>query len=425
MAFVQKWFGYAIGMTLILAFCIGATPHAKAQSICSQYGTVGDGSSEYIIQNNFYNPVNGTQCIDISNSSNGSFSVSTQTNYLPTNGSPGGYPSVFKGCHFGSCTDSALSNLPAQESDLASAYTSWSVSPISGGAWDIAYDIWFNQSPSTTGQENGGQPNGTEVMVWLNHSGATQPAGSKESNVNINGINFDVWVDPLNSNSFNNIWNIVSYVATTPTNQVNFSLLPFFQDAVNRGMLQTSWWLIDVEAGFEPWQGGAGLQSNGLSFGLSKYSQGAGGGTGINTSMWYSIVNQNSNACVDADNQGTSPGTQVIQWGCNGQYNQEWQLQSTDSGFYTVQNRNAQGLIWDATGANTGNETPIELWGYNTQWNDQWMPVSLGGNTYKFVNRLSGRCLDVPGATTNWGVQLQLYDCNGTGAQAYQLNPQQ
>jgi hypothetical protein len=37
------------------------------------------------------------------------------------------------------------------------------------------------------------------------------------------------------------------------------------------------------------------------------------------------------------------------------------------------------------------------------------------------VNPPSGRCLDVPNSVTTNGTQLQLWDCNGTGAQNWQL----
>jgi cellulose 1,4-beta-cellobiosidase len=37
------------------------------------------------------------------------------------------------------------------------------------------------------------------------------------------------------------------------------------QDAVNRGQLSRSCFLIDVEAGFELWRGGAGLATNSFS----------------------------------------------------------------------------------------------------------------------------------------------------------------
>jgi hypothetical protein len=52
------------------------------------------------------------------------------------------------------------------------------------------------------------------------------------------------------------------------------------------------------------------------------------------------------------------------------------------------------------------------------------MPVSLGNGYYKFVGVGSGRCLNVPGASTTNGVQLQIYDCNGTEAQSFLLNAQ-
>jgi hypothetical protein len=34
---------------------------------------------------------------------------------------------------------------------------------------------------------------------------------------------------------------------------------------VARGYMTGAWWLLDVEYGFEPWQGGQGLQVNSFS----------------------------------------------------------------------------------------------------------------------------------------------------------------
>ena len=49
--------------------------------------------------------------------------------------------------------------------------TSWSTSQPGGSSdYNVAYDIWFNQTPATSGQ-----PNGTELMIWLNHNGPVQP----------------------------------------------------------------------------------------------------------------------------------------------------------------------------------------------------------------------------------------------------------
>ena len=49
---------------------------------------------------------------------------------------------------------------------------------------------------------------------------------------------------------------------------------------------------------------------------------------------------------------------------------------------------------------------------------------SEGGGYYRLVNRLSGKCLDVPAASTADSVQLVQYTCNGTAAQSFRLVPQ-
>jgi beta-glucanase (GH16 family) len=151
--------------------------------------------------------------------------------------------------------------------------------------------------------------------------------------------------------------------------------------------------------------------------------------TGIDPTRWYNVVNQNSAACVDDFGWGTSNGTSVMQWSCgSSQFNQEWQFQPTDSGYYRVMVRYAPFLGWDVTGGPgaTGTGAKIQLWtvGSPAGTNQQWRPVALGNGYFRLVARNSGKCLDVPGASTANGVQLQQWDCNGTGAQAFRLVPQ-
>jgi glucosylceramidase len=119
----------------------------------------------------------------------------------------------------------------------------------------------------------------------------------------------------------------------------------------------------------------------------------------------------------------------VQQYTCGGaQTNQEWQFQPTDSGYYQVVNRNAlsradQNLVWDISGGpwSTEDDIKIQLWTYVGQTNQQWMPIALESGAYKFVGRNSGKCLDVPDASSAVLTQLQQYDCNGSGAQSYTL----
>jgi hypothetical protein len=153
---------------------------------------------------------------------------------------------------------------------------------------------------------------------------------------------------------------------------------------------------------------------------------GGGGGDGISTTAWYNVVNQGNGLCVDDAGWGTVNGTSVIQWPCGGgQFNQEWQFQPTDSGFYRVMVRHAAWLGWDVTGGPgaTGTGTKVQLWGVGSPAgsNQQWKPVPLGGGWFQFVARHSNKCLDVPGQSRTNGVQLQQWDCNGTVAQAFRL----
>jgi hypothetical protein len=229
------------------------THQAKAATVstCTTTGTVTANGGAYIVQNNLWNTAaTGQQCISV-NDATGAFSVTTANNSVSTSGAPASYPSVFKGCHWGQCTTN--SNLPIQVGSIASLNSSWNVS-LSTGNYDVAYDIWINQSSTTTGQ-----PNGTEIMVWINHAGPPQPFGSQVATASINGSNWNVWTGNQSG------WKIISYVAQTPTTSVNFDLNNFIKDSVARGSSSNSWYLIDVEAGTEIWSNGVGFASNSFS----------------------------------------------------------------------------------------------------------------------------------------------------------------
>ena len=143
---------------------------------------------------------------------------------------------------------------------------------------------------------------------------------------------------------------------------------------------------------------------------------------GISTTAWYSVVNQNSNLCLDNDNWGTTNGTRLIQWTCGAtQFNQQFQFVPTSGGYYRLVSRHAPALVIDVSGVSTANSAPVHLWTWVGGNNQQWIPESMGSGVYRFRARHSGRCLDVPAASTATGVQLQQYDCNGTGAQSFRL----
>jgi glucosylceramidase len=158
-------------------------------------------------------------------------------------------------------------------------------------------------------------------------------------------------------------------------------------------------------------------------------TQSSGGGTGINSSTWYQVINTNSGDCVDDTNGSTANGTAVQQWSCgSGDTNQEWQFQPTSNGYYQVVTRNAPGVVWDVTGgpSATGNGAPIQLWSATGGTNQQWLPTLQSGGSYTFTARNSGNeCLDVTNRSTANGTQLQQWACTaGDTAQTFQLVPE-
>ena len=238
----------ALAIVFTAALSAVALPAAQAATTtCSGSGTIPAG--DYEIQANEWNS-SAPQCITYNGGT--SWSVST-ANFNLSGGAPATYPSIFKGCHCGLCTGN--SGLPIQMSKLGSAVTSWSTNQPSSGTYDVSYDIWFNSTPTTSGQ-----PDGTEVMIWINSRGGVQPFGSQTGTTSIDGMKWNVWTGRQTS------WNIVSYVLNPGATSVsNLDLKPIFQDAVLRGSINPSNYLLDVEAGFEIWQGGQGLGTNSFS----------------------------------------------------------------------------------------------------------------------------------------------------------------
>jgi hypothetical protein len=227
-----------------------SSPSSQAGSaaLCNSRQLAVDGGV-YTVQNNEYGS-GAPECLAVG--ALGGFTVASSAIANSTSGAPGGYPSIYRGCHWGDCTPH--SGLPVQVTRLltpGTVTTSWATAQPRTGTYDVAYDVWFNQTPTTSGQ-----PDGAEVMIWLNHNGPVQPFGSQVSTASIGGRSYQVWFGDEG-------WNTISYSMVTGTTSVrDLDIGQFVADAVRRGYIQKSWYLIDVEAGFELWQGGASLATD-------------------------------------------------------------------------------------------------------------------------------------------------------------------
>ena len=222
---------------------------AHAVATCEKYATVPIQGGRYNVQNNVWG-ADTTQCIDTTTSG---FRITQANHNNPTNGAPAAYPSVYFGCHYGNCTSGSGLPLQANTSAFSGLRSSVNMSYPSSGTYNASYDLWFDPTPRTDGQNTG-----AEIMIWLNRQGSIQPIGSRVGSANLAGATWDVW--------FGNIgWNVVSYVRTSTTSSLDFAVNDFYGDAVNRGHAQRNWYLTSIQAGFEPWIGGTGLAVNSFS----------------------------------------------------------------------------------------------------------------------------------------------------------------
>jgi hypothetical protein len=415
----------------------GAAKNASAQQICgnNSSGPLGN-VNQYIFGGDQWNSsFSGTnQCETITNSTapppSGPSMVYSGAAFDDTTGTPADYPDFLYGCFHGGCSQNT--QLPIQ----VSALSNWSITSgetvvePSGASNDVAYDIWFNTGSTAPTNEN---TTGTEMMIWVQRNGGVGP-NNPVATFTSSGYTWNVytWTNTGNcggcSGTGSQVIDFINSSASSdgPTNGTTFNLdlVPFFEEALALGQIQSSWYLTTIEFGTEIWVGGPGLQVN--NFWVNVAPAGTGGGATLATGTPYNIVNENSGSCVDATKEGTANGTTVQQWACaegtaSTQTNQEWEFTSAGGGYYEITNVNAPSEAWNVTGNGTTNGSLLQLWTYAGNPNEEWQAISLGNGYYEFVNQGSGLCLDTPGASAANGVQLDIYTCNGTGAQAFKL----
>jgi hypothetical protein len=234
---------------------------ARDESMLCQQQTASVAGGTYIVQNNeFHSTAN--ECV--STDGKARFAVVKSSIRGPDHGSPGGYPSIYQGCHWGTCSSGGLTATPIVVSALTPGRvtTSWRTTQVGGrNRYNVAYDVWFNRTPTTSGQ-----PDCAELMVWLNHTGSIQPYGSLiASDVTVGGTSYNIWEGGRS-------WgDTISYEMTEPAASVrDLDIGVLAQDAVSRGYLGRSCYLIDVEAGFELWRGGAGLKTDSFSVHIAR-----------------------------------------------------------------------------------------------------------------------------------------------------------
>jgi len=154
------------------------------------------------------------------------------------------------------------------------------------------------------------------------------------------------------------------------------------------------------------------LPSNAASGGLHVFAIGFTSAASPAVGSVYSGVSSGvlSGLCLDDNGAGTTNGTHIEIYTCNGTAAQQWTIESNG----TIQ---TSGGCMDVSNGGTSNGTVVQWWTCNNSGAQQWQ---VGANN-SLINPQSGKCLDDPNSTTTTGTQLQIYTCNNTGAQNWTL----
>lgn len=201
-------------------------------------------NGEYNVANNVWGTPHGLQTLEVDlNSTYFKVILSTHNN---SGGSVAAYPFIWKGSHWGG-TPTTNSPMPKMLTQIGTAPFTWSIDTTGvNGTWDAAFECWLDDVPISSTYVG-------ELMIWINYGGGAGPAGGKVATVNIGGYTWDVYFYLMTS------WNYITYKIATPIDSISLDLKDFLSDALNRGYLKTSWYLANMEAGFEIWRDGQGL----------------------------------------------------------------------------------------------------------------------------------------------------------------------
>ena len=133
----------------------------------------------------------------------------------------------------------------------------------------------------------------------------------------------------------------------------------------------------------------------------------------------YSVASAlSSGSVLDAAGAGTADGTAAQVYSANGTDAQAWVVEDAGAGYVTVRNA-ASGLALDVPGGSACSGAQLQLWTPNGSWAQRWVAVRDGAGI-RLVSALDDTLsVDLPGASTADGSRLQLYADNGTAAQRW------
>jgi hypothetical protein len=128
-------------------------------------------------------------------------------------------------------------------------------------------------------------------------------------------------------------------------------------------------------------------------------------------SGYHQLVVGNYSLCLDVYGATGAAGAAIDQWTCNGQTNQHFQFVPVSGGYGELQAQNSGDDVAVSGGSTTAGQPDIVQQVPNGAASSLWLPVPQSDGSYAFKNQASGLCLDVYGAGSNAGQQLDQWQC--------------
>ncbi|KAF9009570.1 concanavalin A-like lectin/glucanase domain-containing protein [Cyathus striatus] len=156
------------------------------------------------------------------------------------------------------------SGIPNQLSDISSIPSAWDwqyPSASSDLVADVSYDLWLSTDRNSQGAT---ASTSYEIMVWLSTRGHATPAGKVIATASVNSMDWTLYQGAVKT------WTVFSFVASTEIMNFNADLKPFLNYLTSNQSVPSSHYLVQAQAGTEPFIGSATFLTNAYSLAVSQ-----------------------------------------------------------------------------------------------------------------------------------------------------------
>ena len=138
-------------------------------------------------------------------------------------------------------------------------------------------------------------------------------------------------------------------------------------------------------------------------------------------------VKSKTGTVLDIDSAVYAAGTNVQTYKANGTDAQKWKLNKEyetveiEEGVYTIQTSLSKDSVLDIPGASSANGANVQIYTSNDTLAQQFKITAVRDGYYKIQNMSSGKVLDIANASRASGANVQQYSWNNSDAQLWRF----